>query len=186
MSAAQQAQAPDRYVKPRRKKSQVQAARKEAMAASKLALGRPRDYSPEVAEMIVRRVQNGAHYRELIKEGLISSHANVCQWKEQHPEFSEALDRAQDARAELWADELISIADDKRLDPNDRRIRIDTRWKVINALLHRRYGAKQTVDINQNINVAVLHAEQLMALTQAAKETPQIEDHSLIEGEIIE
>jgi len=178
--------APERRIIPRRKKSQIAERRREAMAKSEIMLGRPKEFSPEIGQLIIRRVQSGDHYDQLIKDGLINSYWNLCLWKQQDVEFREALEKAQEERAELWADQLIAIADNKRLDPNDRRVRIDTRWKVISSLLPKRYGVKQQVDITQNINVAVVHAEQLMQLTKAARETTQqIEDNSLIEGEVI-
>lgn len=148
--------------------------------------GRPTVVSPALKAEICDEIANGKSYQQLIKDKKFSCMASLYRWMEADPEFRANVERAQEIRAEGYADELISIADDKRLDPNDRRVRLDARWKVVGSLLYRRYGAKQTVDINQNINIAVVHAEQLMALTQAAKETPQIEDHSLIEGEIVE
>jgi hypothetical protein len=82
--------------------------------------------------------------------------------------------RAQEARAEVWADQLIEIADNPLLDPNDRRIRVETRWKVIGSLLYRRYGVKQQVDINQRIDVGSTAAEVLMRLTTQAREAKQL------------
>jgi hypothetical protein len=64
--------------------------------------------------------------------------------------FRQAVARAQEERAELWADQLIEIADTDE-DANRARVRIDARWKVIGSLLYRRYGVKQSIDINQNV-----------------------------------
>ena len=148
--------------------------------------GRPALVTPELKVEICDEIANGKSYQQLIKEKKFSCMATLYRWMEADPDFRANVERAQEIRAEGYADELISIADDKRLDPNDRRVRLDARWKVVGSLLWRRYGVKQQVDINQNINVAVVHAEQLMQLTRAAREAPQIEDHSLIEGEIVE
>jgi hypothetical protein len=152
--------------------------------------GPPRTYSPEAAQYVVGHIVNGGHISKLIEEGVISCNQNLQDWMKYDEALADAVARAQESRAELWADQLIEIADNPTLAPDDKRVRIDARWKVIGALLHRRYGVKQTVDINQNINVAVVHAEQLMQLTRAARdsalatiEAQVIEDRSLSKGE---
>ena len=166
--------------KTRKTRAEVLAARDEAIEKSKQIIGRPRDFTPELGEYIVQRIRNGAHYSQLVKEKLVTNYNNLALWKEQEPAFREAVERAQEERAELWADQLIEIADDPLLDPNDRRIRVETRWKVIGSLLYRRYGVKQQVDINQKIDVGSTAAEVLMRLTTQAREArlpaPQIID----------
>lgn len=167
-------------VKTRRTRTEVLEAREKAIEKSKQIIGRPRDYTPEVADCIVQRIRNGAHYSDLVREELVTNYNNIAAWKEQDPAFKEAVERAQEDRAELWADQLIEIADDSTLDPNDRRIRVETRWKVIGSLLYRRYGVKQQIDVNQRIDVGTTAAEVLMRLTEQAKQAklsaPQIID----------
>lgn len=166
-AAAKTAGAP---VKTRRTRAEVLAARDKAIEKSKQIIGRPRDYTPELGAYIVQRIRNGAHYSDLVEEGLVTNYNNLALWKEQDPSFKDAVERAQEERAELWADQLIEIADNPLLDPNDRRIRVETRWKVIGSLLYRRYGVKQQVDINQRIDVGSTAAEVLMRLTEQAKQ----------------
>jgi len=152
--------------------------------------GPPKLYSKEAAQYVIEHIANGGHISKLIEDGIVTSNYNLISWMRHDEDLANAVAQAQEERAELWADQLIEIADNSTLAPDDKRVRIDARWKVIGALLHRRYGVKQTVDINQNINVAVVHAEQLMQLTRAARdsalatiEAQVIEDRSLSKGE---
>jgi hypothetical protein len=48
-------------------------------------------------------------------------------------------------QAMRWAEEVLSIADDAHLDPQDRRIRVDTRKWLLSKVLPRIYGDKVTV-----------------------------------------
>lgn len=133
------------------------------------AIGRPSNYNAEVAEAVVRHITGGGHI-ERLKELYGIHPQTIWVWRQKHPEFNEAVERAQEARAELWADQLVSIADDPLIDPNDRRVRVDTRWKVIGSLLYRRYGVKAQVDVNQKIDIGTTAAEVLMRLTERAKQ----------------
>lgn len=137
----------------------------------------PIRYSVEAANYVVTHIQNGGHISKLIEEGVISCNANLHDWMKYDPNLADAVARAQETRAELWADQLIEIADGEG-DPNDKRVRIDARWKVIGSLLYRRYGVKQSLDINQNINVAVEYAGQLMKLAHKGEEAKVIESVS--------
>lgn len=135
----------------------------------KAKMGRPSTFTQERAKEIVDHISGGGHVSKLVELGIVPNTTTLARWMREHEDFRQAVARAQEERAELWADQLIEIADTDE-DANRARVRIDARWKVIGSLLYRRYGVKQQVDINQNINVAVIQAEQLMQLSQRAKE----------------
>jgi hypothetical protein len=59
--------------------------------------------------------------------------------------FSAAYARARRQQVEAWSDELLKIADDPRLEPNDRRVRLDTRKWLMSKLHPARFGDKVTV-----------------------------------------
>jgi hypothetical protein len=135
----------------------------------KAKMGRPSTFTQERAKEIVDHISGGGHVSKLVEQGIVPNTTTLARWMRQHEDFREAVARAQEERAELWADQLIEIADTDE-DPQRARVRIDARWKVIGSLLYRRYGVKQQVDINQNINVAVIQAEQLMQLSQRGRD----------------
>lgn len=129
--------------------------------------GRPTLFNQEIADAIVNHIIGGGHMSK-VKELYGLDPATVWSWRKRHEAFNDAVTRAEEARAELWSDQLIEIADLDE-DPNRARVRIDARWKVIGSLLYRRYGVKTQVDINQNVNVAVAHADALVRLANQAK-----------------
>ena len=143
--------------------------RRPSVGKEVVKLGRPSKFCPEIAEAIIQHIIGGGHMSKL-KELYGMEPATIWSWRQRHPDFNEQVARAEEARAELWSDQLIEIADTDE-DPQRARVRIEARWKVIGSLLYRRYGVKQQIDINQNVNVAVIQAEQLMQLSQRGRET---------------
>lgn len=138
-------------------------------AAPQKRIGRPSGYTEERGKEICEKIAGGMHLSTMVGEGLVPSLAAFSRWMNENEAFREAVARAQEARAELWADQLIEIADTDE-DANRARVRIDARWKVIGSLLYRRYGVKQSVDINQTVNVAVAHADTLLRLAERARQ----------------
>jgi hypothetical protein len=69
----------------------------------------------------------------------------VYRWIATHEEFRQGYARARELQAMRWAEEVLSIADDRTLDPQDRRIRVDTRKWLLSKVLPRIYGDKVTV-----------------------------------------
>ncbi len=132
-------------------------------------IGRPTIFSQSLADAIVNHIICGGHM-SAVKEKFGIDPGTIWSWRKKHEAFDEAVARAEEARAELWSDQLIEIADSAELDPNDRRVRVETRWKVIGSLLYRRYGVKQQIDINQKIDVGSTAAGVLMRLTEQAKQ----------------
>lgn len=138
-------------------------------AAPPKRIGRPSGYTEERGKEICEKIAAGMHLSKLVEEGVIPSLSAYARWTRENETFRQEVARAQEERAELWADQLIEIADTDE-DANRARVRIDARWKVIGSLLYRRYGVKQSIDINQNVNVAVAHADALMRLANQAKQ----------------
>jgi hypothetical protein len=165
--AAKQAQSPG---KPERKASSTFRAPEQIAAypIEKNKGGRPSSFNQDIADAIVTHIIGGGHMSK-VKELYGLDPATIWSWRRKHEGFDEAVTRAEEARAELWSDQLIEIADTDE-DANRARVRIDARWKVIGSLLYRRYGVKQSIDINQNVNVAVAHADALVRLANQAKQ----------------
>jgi len=59
--------------------------------------------------------------------------------------FSAAYARARRQQVEAWSDQLLEIADDVRLEPNDRRVRLDVRRWLMSKLNPAKYGDTVTV-----------------------------------------
>lgn len=66
------------------------------------------------------------------------------------PELFSVSARAREAGCDALADECIAIADDPTIDPTDKRIRIDTRIRLIGKW-SKRYSDKVTVETNSTV-----------------------------------
>jgi hypothetical protein len=54
--------------------------------------------------------------------------------------FAQVHARARRSQVEAWSDELLAIADDDSLEPNDRRVRLDVRKWLMARINPARYG----------------------------------------------
>lgn len=101
--------------------------------------GRPSSYTEEVADIICERIVGGESLRAICSDKAMPPASTVFRWLAAHDDFRERYTRAQEARAEAFADEIVSIADGSG-DHNRDRLRVDARKWVAARLLPMRYG----------------------------------------------
>lgn len=107
--------------------------------------GRPTDYNQEIAEIILDKLAEGTPMKVICKEEGMPCYMSVLRWQRRHPEFGDLVARAKVDGTHALADECIEIADDKKSDPADRRVRIDTRLRLIGKWNATIYGDKMAV-----------------------------------------
>ena len=84
-------------------------------------------YGPEITEVICGHLAGGMSLTSVcLMEGLPHKR-QVVRWLQKYPEFVTAYVIAVKSRADIFAEEMIDIADNQALDPYARRIMIDTR-----------------------------------------------------------
>lgn len=124
-------------------------------------MGRPSDYTTEIAMTICERLVEGESLRAICREDAMPGLSTVFRWLESHEPFREQYARAREMQAEGFADELTEIADDARNDWMERslkggetekvidsehitrsRLRVDTRKWIASKLLPKKYGDK--------------------------------------------
>ena len=124
-------------------------------------MGRPTDYSPEIAAKICERLADGWSLRQICGEDDMPDKATVLRWIPKHPEFRDQYARAREAQAEFWLDEILEIADDGTNDWVERenkdgsktevvdqehinrsRLRVDSRKWIMSKLMPKKYGDK--------------------------------------------
>jgi hypothetical protein len=66
----------------------------------------------------------------------------VFEWAQNNAQFADKFAQAKRQQIEMMAEDIVDIANDDSLDPNDKRIRIDTRKWLLSKLLARTYGDK--------------------------------------------
>lgn len=102
--------------------------------------GRPTKYTKALAAKICSQLADGKSLRKVCEPASMPSKSTVFLWLANHEVFSDQYARAKAESAEAHADDILDIADDPSLHPNDKRVRIDTRKWLASKLKPKRYG----------------------------------------------
>ena len=109
--------------------------------------GRPSTFTEEMGNLICERLTEGTSLRKLCKEPEFPNASTVYVWLDRFPSFAEQYTRAREAATEDMLEAILEIADDPKIDVQDKRVRIDTRKWAMGKLKPKKYGDKQTVDV---------------------------------------
>lgn len=145
----------------------------------------PMAYSPEDRERIIAQVQEGMRenqqsLREACQAAGIA-HSTVLTWIMEDDaaggDLSDQFARARGQLRTLVAEDVIGISDNKEEDPASRRVRVETRLKVLARLAPKRWGEKVQAQVTGEdggpIRVArELTEEQLLAIAAAGNGKP--------------
>ena len=74
--------------------------------------GRPTLKTPELCSEICRRISEGETMQAILKDPGMPAWTTVHDWKQADESFRQALTRAREQQAEVWAEEIMSISDD--------------------------------------------------------------------------
>lgn len=124
-------------------------------------MGRPSDYTQELADQICARLADGESLRSVCRDESMPSKQTVFSWMRLHPVFLDQYARAKEESADALADEILDIADNATNDWMKRnhgeddpgwvangeniqrsRVRIDTRKWIASKLKPKKYGEK--------------------------------------------
>lgn len=144
---------------PRRSKSKPE----QPAEAAPETIGRPCEYSPELADAICARLAEGESLRSVCRAEEMPSVPTVFSWMRKYPEFLNQYTRAKEESADALSDEMLEIADNARNDWMERhgedeagwivngehiqrsRLRIETRKWLASKLKPKKYGDKLAV-----------------------------------------
>lgn len=104
--------------------------------------GRPSTFTQAKADAICGLIADGKSLRTICKRDDMPDTTTVYQWLRRFPEFAQQYAGAKQDQADAMADDILDIADDRTLDPQDRRVRIDTRKWLAGKLKPKKYGEK--------------------------------------------
>ncbi len=141
-------------------------------AAWRPNLGRRADepvYSIEIATEICRRVAEGESLKSICDEQAMPSRTSFYDWVDDNRDgLTDKYTRARERLMEHWSEQIVSIADDQAAEPNDRRVRVDTRKWLMSKLAYRKYGDKLIHSGDPDNPIQVLHkAAPVEVLTDA-------------------
>lgn len=118
-------------------------------------VGRPTDYSLELAEQICERVANGQGLVKICKEDAMPHRSTVMRWIFKNKEFCDMYTHARELQADFYFEEILEISDGSEGDTyedekgnirtdhevvNRSRLRVDTRKWMVARLAPKKYG----------------------------------------------
>jgi hypothetical protein len=112
----------------------------EQDAAPRHPGGRPSTKTPELVEEIFERLARGEPMARICELEHMPSFTTVWRWEQADDEFRKGSARARELGTHYLADDCLRIADDGELDPADKRVRIDTRLRLIGKWNAKSYG----------------------------------------------
>lgn len=144
-------------------------------------VGRPTDYSQNIADLICERLADGESLRSICEDEALPARSTVFRWLSLHPEFSDQYARAREAQADAIFDDILEIADDGRNDWMERQnadgenigwrengealrrsaLRVDARKWMAGKLRPKKYSDK--LDLNVSGSLQSMPEEQLDA-----------------------
>jgi len=115
------------------------------VSATSSKMGRPTIFSEELAAEIIERLAGGEPLKKICDDEHMPAYVTVLRWQQRHEDFGSLSARAKMDGTHALADECLAISDDPGLDPADKRVRIDTRIRLIGKWNSKFYGDKVSI-----------------------------------------
>jgi hypothetical protein len=116
--------------------------------------GRPSNYTEELAANICEMLARGTPLVKICELDEMPAYSTVRKWEKVNPEFAALSTRAKQDGTHYLADECLEIADEAlpddaekaRIEVPHRKLKIDTRMRLIGKWNAREYGEKVTAE----------------------------------------
>lgn len=125
-------------------------------------MARPSDYTQEMALEICARIAAGRSLRSIATDEDMPAEGTIYSWLYKHEEFQEKYAHAREAQSDVYAEEIISIADECEPDSQKvalARLRTDNRKWVASKLKPKKYGDK--LDLNHTGKLETIPDDKL-------------------------
>lgn len=139
-------------------------------------------YNSQLAQEICTQLSSGKSLRTICSQSGFPSQTAVFEWLAIHKDFAELYAQAREAWADAIFEEILEISDASELDTtiNERgtevanhewiarsRLRVDTRKWALARMSPKKYGEKNTTDLNLNDQTTPISEEQKASRIQA-------------------
>lgn len=125
-------------------------------------MGRPTDYSDDLAGVICGRLADGESLRSICRGEGMPSVSMVMRWLGANDQFREQYARAREVQAESMFEEMLEIADDGRNDWVEKeqgnavdhehvsrsKLRVDTRKWMLARMAPKKYGDATNIKLS--------------------------------------
>lgn len=109
-------------------------------------MSRPSSRNPKIIEAICLRLSHGETLQKICADDDMPHYSTVWRWEQEDAEFCKLSARAREIGTHYIADECLNIADNPSIEPADKRIRIDTRIRLIGKWNNKKYGDKLDIE----------------------------------------
>lgn len=127
-------------------------------------MGRPSDFTNEIADEICERLSDGESLKSICSADNFPRCSTVFRWIAANETFRDMYARAREAQADVYADEIVHIADTPQVGTKQklsihgvetitgdmvehRRLRIDSRKWIAAKLKPRKYGERLNAEL---------------------------------------
>lgn len=112
-------------------------------------MGRPTDYTPELAIAFCERVAEGESVRSICADPDMPARSSIFKWIGMYPEFTDQYTRAREIGAEVKFDELEELAATATPDcVSVVKLQVDTRKWALSKMMPKKYGDKVQQEID--------------------------------------
>lgn len=145
-------------------------------------------YTPSVGERICDEVAGGRVLEQIaIEEPWAPSIRTIDKWRHEHPEFNAKYQAAVHLRAEKMAQEILEVADDLQIDPEDRKVMIAARQWLAGKISPKDWGERKIIDQNVTATIKSVQELDVSHLTLAQVHAAEAALLTVIEGvEVVE
>jgi hypothetical protein len=117
--------------------------------------GRPSIFSKAILDEICSRLQEGETMTSICREERMPSVQTVSNWMAADEAVSVSIARARGLGYDAIADDAMRIADDRGDDPASRRVRVETRLKLLAKWCPKRYGEQLQIEHTGTVRAVI-------------------------------
>ena len=131
-----------------------------------------------MVDKVCEAIATGQSVNELSKTNNFPDHSTIYKWLAKYPDFAEKYERAREKQAEIYANQIIDIADNCRPDSDSAakaKLQVEARKWIIAKLLPKKYGDKVTLQGDKDNPIQISLAAALDQRIAAARAAPVIE-----------
>ena len=142
-------------------------------------------YNEFVAERICEEIASGRTIERIsIEEPWAPSARQIHLWMVEHQSFSQAYQFARELRAEKLAEDILDVAYDLTLDPDDKRIIISAHQWLAGKMNRNAWGDKQVIEQTVTASVNTVQTFDVSHLTLDEMHAAERAFTKMIEGSL--
>ena len=150
-----------------------------------MPIGRPTDYNMELLDAICERIARGESMRSICRDKSMPAMRTMFRWLREKPEFRQQYIYAKEESADLWAEDIVEIADNESSQPvlvdgvplvghdgeivqtvtpssvAHARLRTDCRKWAASKLKPKKYGERITTEHQGGLQLTDMTEQQL-------------------------